>query len=154
MDLHPIFLLSQFHFKEVTIPLNASELRSILPLLFKALIFLFREIRNNSVLDYNEHNITYEQNYSFVFDQSRSCPTCYEDDVIITPNIVASVSTYWLAYLYFFTCILYLYFQGAYDVSVPCTIFSVILIVSGKIFDALIRLKFQTAKIAVHQLVE
>ena len=56
------------------------------------LYVLFREVRQNVILHQDEYEITYLQNYSYVFDAETSCSTCSEHDVIIIPNIAVLVS--------------------------------------------------------------
>lgn len=51
--------------------------------------YSYREVRYNYVLQRNSDEITYMQNYSYIFDSSTSCITCTENDVIHSPNIAA-----------------------------------------------------------------
>lgn len=48
--------------------------------------YSYREIRDNHIIDYNVNNITYLQNYSYVFDPDTSCVDCSEEDYFFTPN--------------------------------------------------------------------
>ena len=41
----------------------------------------------NEVLESSPDEITYLQNYSYVFDPEKSCPGCTEDDYVVTPNV-------------------------------------------------------------------
>jgi len=49
--------------------------------------YSYREVRENVILHQNENEITYLQNYSYVFDPATSCANCSENDTIITPNL-------------------------------------------------------------------
>ena len=50
-----------------------------------------REIRINAVVEQNDYEITYLQNYSYVFDPVTSCESCSENDSIWAPNVPALV---------------------------------------------------------------
>ena len=49
--------------------------------------FTYRENRYNQILDYNEWNITYIQNYTYHFEPSLSCSTCNANTTVWVPNI-------------------------------------------------------------------
>jgi len=49
--------------------------------------YSYREIRENTILSMDADNITYLQNYSYVFDPEHSCAGCLETDNVTTPNI-------------------------------------------------------------------
>lgn len=49
--------------------------------------YSYKEIRINAVVEQNDYEITYLQNYSYVFDPATSCEGCNENDMVWAPNI-------------------------------------------------------------------
>ncbi|XP_047127065.1 lysosome membrane protein 2 isoform X1 [Hydra vulgaris] len=49
--------------------------------------YSYKEIRINAVVEQNDYEITYLQNYSYVFDPVTSCQNCSESDMIWAPDI-------------------------------------------------------------------